>query len=362
MRNIFCIFILLLLCMCNKKNKSNDNSVFGIINNAPKNCTIKLIERKGNNFNLLDSVVVNDSVFEFKIKKSKLKFYAIEVENNKFLIHFLADSGQNINFKIDYNLLKQYKVSSSKHSEIIMLMENKLDSCNRIIAEKIKNNLPYIEDIEKYRTEMIHYISEIDSSPALIIMLSQKFIDEQVVFPIEHYTDLYKNILQKLEKKYSTYDFYLILKKFVKKFDNETQQNANQSNIENVYSFKARTIDGKTFMFENYINKYLLLCFWASWQFDSYKTNIFLREIENKYKQIGIVQFALETNKKVVEDSLIKYNFNHTIIIEPMVWQSDIVKAYNIKQIPTYILIYKNKILLKTNDNKLINKKLNELF
>lgn len=362
MRNIIYIFILILFCMCNQNIKNIENVVFGVLNNAPKNSVVKLIERNGNTFDVVDSVLVQDSVFKFIIKASKLSFYAIQIDNKDFLIHFLADSCQKIIIKIDYKSLKQYKIFNSLHSEKIMICENKLDSCNKIIVEKIKNNLPYNEVIDSYRTEMLSYLNSIKSSPAVIVLLSQKFIDGQIVFPIENYLNLYKNVLSMLEKDYSKLNFYLILKNFVKKYEIEIQQNAQPNTTDNVYSFKARTIDGKTFMFEKYSNKYVLLCFWASWQFESKNTNLLLKDIADKYPQINIVQIGLETNPKIVEDSLIKYNFKHNIIVEPLVWHSEIVQAYKVTQLPTYLLIYNNKIIFKTNDNELINKKLKETF
>lgn len=106
-------------------------------------------------------------------------------------------------------------------------------------------------------------------------------------------------------------------------------------------------------------NKYSLLFFWASWDKNSRALIPQISTIYTRYKPHGleILGLSLDTDQEQWHQTVKTDKMNWLQGQEAASWNSPVLKAYNIKSLPTFVLVDENnKILIITDElNKVSN-------
>ncbi len=357
------LFISLSLIFFSCSQNTNKNKfnflINGSISNAPENTIIKLYFRSTDNIKLMDSTVIKDNKFTLRGKSSGLDFFVLEFSGSKHYIYIIADSADAISINVDYKNIRNYNVQNSIHSKLIQTLENQLNKTDSLITAKLKKNQKIDTILEQQKDFSVKFIEKYDTSLSAIIALSEKFITGEPVLPIDENYNLFKKVEKKLMLNYGSTEYYKQFAEFIKNYEIQINRNkpieTNQNPTE-LIDFSIRTINGENFSLSSLKGNYILLNFWASWCLSCPNNNQIIKEIENKHKNIKIVQISLDSDLKILNDTLKKYNFSHILINDKKVWQSDIIKKYHIKKLPTNIIFDKKGKIILFTDNP------NELF
>lgn len=118
---------------------------------------------------------------------------------------------------------------------------------------------------------------------------------------------------------------------------------------------------------EDLKKKYLLINFWASWSdsISNQSSNSELKELHKKYKKskhVGLLGISLDLDKKQWKDAIERDTLSWEQVCDFGGFNSEVVKQYSIKQIPTNILLSPDgKILAKNLKGEALKKKIEEL-
>lgn len=118
---------------------------------------------------------------------------------------------------------------------------------------------------------------------------------------------------------------------------------------------------------EDLKKKYLLINFWASWSdsISNQSSNNELKELHKKYKKskhVGLLGISLDLDKKQWKDAIERDTLSWEQVCDFGGFNSEVVKQYSIKQIPTNILLSPDgKILAKNLKGEALKKKIEEL-
>lgn len=118
---------------------------------------------------------------------------------------------------------------------------------------------------------------------------------------------------------------------------------------------------------EDLKKKYLLINFWASWSdsISNQSSNSELKELYKKYKKskhVALLGISLDLDKKQWKDAIERDTLSWEQVCDFGGFNSEVVKQYSIKQIPTNILLSPDgKILAKNLKGEALKKKIEEL-
>lgn len=132
------------------------------------------------------------------------------------------------------------------------------------------------------------------------------------------------------------------------------------------------TVDGEDFILSQLEGKVVFVNFWASWCSPCRKKAPKLMEIYNKFREsefddgekgFEIVYVSLDNNMEIWKRSIEKDNINKFINVSDIKgWRSEVAQTYNIKKIPSSLLLDGNgKILALNLNTRDLNKKLKRL-
>lgn len=118
---------------------------------------------------------------------------------------------------------------------------------------------------------------------------------------------------------------------------------------------------------EDFKKKYLLINFWASWSdsISNRNSNDELKELYKKYKKskyVGLLGISLDLDKNEWKDAIKQDTLSWEQVCDFGGFNSEVVKQYSIKQIPTNILLSPDgKILAKNLKGDTLKKKIEQL-
>jgi peroxiredoxin len=113
--------------------------------------------------------------------------------------------------------------------------------------------------------------------------------------------------------------------------------------------FEATTSDGKLVSIESMDSKIIILDFWASWCGPCIKTlKTTLKPVYEYFdrSEVGIIGISNDLKEEKWRNALAKYEMNW-----PNIWDEDksLVRLYEVKGIPTYIIVDSNGLVLASN-------------
>lgn len=118
---------------------------------------------------------------------------------------------------------------------------------------------------------------------------------------------------------------------------------------------------------EDFKKKYLLINFWASWSdsISNRNSNGELKELYKKYKKskyVGLLGISLDLDKNEWKDAIKRDTLSWEQVCDFGGFNSEVVKQYSIRQIPTNVLLSPDgKILAKNLKGEALKKKIEEL-
>lgn len=106
--------------------------------------------------------------------------------------------------------------------------------------------------------------------------------------------------------------------------------------------FQLPSSEGKDLKRTDFKDKYLLLHFWASWDEKSKESNQMLRKIykdKKKHKDFEILGISLDTDKDLWKEAIENDTLTWKQTCDCKGWNSDIIEQFNIRALPTNILL-----------------------
>ncbi len=344
MRKILYFLSLLIFFVACKKNVENtDFKVSGIVKNAKQNSLVYLYYRGGDYTEKQDSCFIEDSTFTLSGKsKQDIDIFFLEFPGKPYYIYLLADSGDNVKLRIDLDTMQMYKVETNGQSKLIQQLENHLFVTNEKLAYALRNGGDTTSIKQEQREFSLNFVSKYDTSLAVIIAFSEKFVDGQPVLPISQYFDLYKKTARILGKRYAGTEYYSKFIEFIKNYEinlarNQTPQTEKRPG--ELVDFQSVSIQGQKFNLSDFRNKRIVLNFTASWCNDCNNLYKIFVKASSEKRNIQIVQIFLDTDQSKVESVVKKYNINYPVVVDKDLWNSEIVEKYKIEQLPTTIFI-----------------------
>lgn len=152
---------------------------------------------------------------------------------------------------------------------------------------------------------------------------------------------------------------------FGKKMEEIIQADESTAVGNNAPLFSLPNTDGKTLSLESFKGKYVLIDFWASWcqPCRAENPNVVAAYKKFKNKQFTILGVSLDENKKQWEAAIKKDNLNWPQVSDLKGWNSSVVGLYNIKSIPSNVLLDPNgKIIAKDLRGVDLENQLNNLI
>ncbi len=367
MKKFFILLLFLGLVVSCQKTEKPSIVVIADIANLPENELVRLIYREPEKAVVLDSVFAEGSRFELKTSFNKRGFYVIAFQSIEYPVFLYLQSGDSVYLSGDFkNLRLTYRVKGSKTSELIQVLENRMGLTDSLFAVFLRDSLTGKIDslFRQQRNFNRNFIWQHTPSMAVIIAFSQKFPDGTPVLSPFSDMRLYEFADSALLDTFALdpnvkqfHQFFLNKKvKFLRDYKPLQQIRLNKQAID----FEIETINGKFKLSENK-GKYIVLNFWASWCAECRNTDKYLSEVVQEFPQVVAVQISLDVSRQVWLDTLKKYDWKWIKACDCKGWGSDIVEEYDIRKIPSNVIIspegeilamnVENKDLLKTLKN-----------
>ncbi len=390
MKNITLIAIALIAISSSCGKLGNRFKLEGEIKNADGK-TLLISEMTRKELMPVDSVVLNKKgEFMLRGESETPAFYLLYLEKKQREgITMIIHPGDKININADAsgNIGRNYTVTGSENmsalkqlDEQIFLTMKKIDSLSIIYQNNSES--PKLDSIRKtldktYKTiqqntkeYLIQYIqthkSTLAGLRALYIQINPQ---EQLIDPVDDlkYYQLVDSFLyEKHPKTEAVQTLHEQIKesKFVK-----AQREAYFKKLKpgkTAPDIVLPNPEGDTIALSSLKGKYVLLDFWASWCRPCRIENPHLVKAYNKYHDKGfeIFQVSLDRKKQAWINAIKSDKLgNWTHVSDLQYWNSNVVKLYNIKGIPTnYLLDKEGKIMDKNLRGDDLDKKLAEIF
>lgn len=382
-RLLFFLLTFLIATGCNKKNTF---TVEGIIGKKQQQ-KIYLSRIDVNIPLMIDSAKIHpDGRFRFKVKTSQPDFYQLGYSSSDF-ITLLAEPGEKINLKFnDKNLFTGYKVTGSKGSEQIQMLDmrlsdtkRKLDSLSNIYNKAsgepgfdVKGPLlekEYTELVKEQRKKNIEFIVTNVNSMASIKALYQKINEDTYVLYEPRDLQYLKIVSDSLNQHYPNSKHAQALARDLKKELNQMYANQLKQMASSMPETKLdpdlKGITGKRVALSSLKGKYVLLTFWSVASKECIAENLQLKELYKTFNKKGfeIYQINLDENEE---------DWKSAVRFDELPWISTReddplnprnARLFNVKELPANYLFNKDGEIIASNlHGKSLQLKLNQLF
>ena len=368
-RLLYFIAGIIFLSACNHSNKIEITGT----TSDPKVKTIVFSEQLVNGVKLIDSVNIGKKGnFKIKIKTETTKFYQLSVSKNNF-ITLLIEPGEDVNIDFNSRLLSRGKIEGSKGSLLVQEINNQLidtkNKLEKVVTEIEKSgntdklNAQYAKIVNAQRDSSITFIVRNVNSLASIVALYQKYDGVNYVLYKNKDIQFVKIVAESLVKKYPNSEHVKTLivdkDKLLKKYEQALVNAKLNKLIDEKKIIKYPEIilpntKGDSLFLSKTKGKYILLNFWASWNEQSVKQNLILKDIYKKYHSKGfeIYQVSLDTKKENWERAIKFDQLSWINVIDLNGRMSYYAKLYNVRTLPTSFLINPEGDIVMTNPSK----------
>lgn len=332
----------------------------------------------------IDSLIIkNKCRFSFSTMSKLPDFYQLRFSGDK-IISLLLEPGEKALISADYNDLNNTMIIEGSKGSILLneilkrleITKSRLDSIsdiyNNTMSESAKKDLEeeYKGIIEEHRKYSIAFILENLSSLACITALYQEINPETSLFNRIRDIQFYKLVTDSLSKRYPRSNHVTVLKVNTSRLiqDYSRQKILSLANPENYLlpEIALPDIKGDTIRLSSLKGRFVLLSFWASWNQESIKANLKLKEIYKKYHNKGfeVYQVSFDNNMDQWTRAIKFDELSWLNVIDTAFPKSFAALKYNVDNLPSNYLIDKNMetILGKNLSPDELNNKLSELF
>ena len=314
---IYILTLILILTCCNSgTEKSKGYYLTGTITGI-KNQKIYLYEKISNQLVIMDSSIINANGF-FKIegKVSEPIRCAIRTEDYNYMPIFFILDNKPIEIKADVNKIENYLISGSKDSELLKWVQN-----------------------HKNKDEIKNFI---DTSFSLVSIFASYSFD------INQNYDYLKGLVTKFQERFPN-------SKYTTEFTKTILETTPILVGATAPDIKLPNPSGDTLRLSSLKGKIVLLDFWASWCGPCRIKNPEIIEMYNKYKTTAFTVFSVSLDKnknqwlKAIQEDSLEWG-NH--VSELRGWNTAVLKAYNIKSLPSSFLIDRKGKIIGINSNR----------
>jgi hypothetical protein len=371
---IFLLIITLTGCSLND-NKGIKTIIKGSFP-AFKGKFVSLSEFDVNSALPVDTVKISDDgSFRFKFRRTGPGFYLVKIDNRNYLT-LVLDQDNKVEISSDLpNLRKNYNVKGSPDSELYRDFEiyleanrSKVDSLSKTYNDnqrsstfrylKMDLDKTYQEIYENQRQYAINLLTNHCSSLTSLLVINRRFGERKLLTEENDY-QYFTLIDSCLSLKYPDNKHLADLKKRIgiydekKKISDMTEKRLAIGN--KVPDISLQNPSGKSIPLYSLEGRPVILYFWASWDQQSRKSNLFLKELLAKAgkEKPSVYAVALESYKEMWDDAIRKDGLqNWTNVTDFLNIYSSAKTLFNIPDdFPYFILLDKQLIIhYKGND------------
>ena len=356
---------MLFLSSCNSKEKTF--SINGEISSA--NEQVLYLEHRGlGGLELLDSVELKENgKFTFKEKApSNPEFYQLRLGEQVAI--FAVDSVETLNLTADgTDLYSSYKIESSLLNEQIkriikMQQKTKTSISNLMLQHENKeiDDVTYLERLDsvlsEYKEFAIDLILGNPSSAAAYYAVFQK-IDDYMIFDPYDKKDYpmfgavatsWSRYYPEAQRTKHLYEFTMNALRVRKQQEKQNELYDNITVTESqLPDISLSNVKGQTVSLSSFKGNYVLLDFTAYKSDFSLQHNEVLKRVYNKYKSKGLVVYQISFDSDAHFWKNVSIELPWTTVYEPQSIYSNLLKIYNVRELPTAYILDKEGDLIK---------------
>jgi peroxiredoxin len=366
-------FTLFLLTQCSQEESQEKGIIIKATINTSQKGVVRLEKYgEGGVFELVDSIAVKGTSFEFKINVKEPEFYQIHYLGKKDIP--LIITGEEKNIEIIFNHQKNsigHQIKGSKDSEYYAEL-NQIFSKTKQQKFALEQKYAQNQQDEKIKNEVVNEFKELQKKgvedlknfiskvkPSLVAIVAANGLVAE-----EHF-DFLKKTAEACQKKYPNSHY---TKNFVQQINDIGQKLEKTKHLavgQPAPEIELPNPDGKNIKLSSLKGKIVLVDFWASWCKPCRIVNPSVVKLYNKYKNKGfeILGVSLDRDKDAWLKAIEQDKLTWLHISDLQFWQSKAAQTYQIQAIPaTYLIDKEGKILAKDLREKALEDKLEEVF
>ena len=356
---------MLLLSSCNSKGKSF--SVNGEITSA--NGQVLYLEHRGlGGLEVLDSVVLKEKgSFSFKEKAPENpEFYQLRLGEQ--IVVFAVDSVDKLQLNADAaDLYNTYKIEpailNDQIKEVINMQLHAKSKISDLILQHEKkeiDDVAYMEMIDSvlsvYKSQAANLILGNPSSAAAYYAVFQK-IDGYLIFDPYNKKDYamfgavatsWHRFYPETERTKHLYDFTMNAMRVRKQQENQSNMINNITVTESkLPDISLANVEGQKVSLASFKGNYVLLDFTAYKSDFSLQHNGIINRVYNKYKSKGLVVYQISFDSDSHFWKNVSVELPWTTVYDPQSIYSELLKRYNVRELPTAYIINKEGDLIE---------------
>ena len=302
----------------------------------------------------LDSVFLADgNKFLFKREATQPRLLSIAIGNNKYPV--ILTPGEQLTFQADMFSPDNYKVEGSELSALLkdfapykrrkeFVQDSLQSSFAQATADKSSEEIESLRFayLTEFKAKLATYTQQAvdfaQKNPNLAGFYAMSTLDPEVA-----------------EKELLTYSDQIADKftenRYVTQFKEETRKLKLLAVGQPAPAFSSFTPSNKTVHLSDFKGKYVLVDFWASWCGPCRQENPNIVKQFNRFKDKGftVLGVSLDNNPGSWMRAIQDDHLDWTQVSDLQAWNSELVKSYRLKSIPTSYLLDPNGLILAKN-------------
>ncbi|QES88570.1 TlpA disulfide reductase family protein [Rhizosphaericola mali] len=324
-----------------------------------KNGTIIKFNYNYHGKEFMDSVILKDNYFVFKIRLPEPLLCTLSNNENKQIKIFIA---QNNRISINGEVSKFVNINIANATENA-LYEN-FKSKELILSNNYRENFKIsklslkdttTESYHKYRNQIdslaLQFIKKHNNSVASTLII----LDNYVINPNRKKASYFYQLLSEKNKKS---EYGLKIKAYI-----EAVKNIAVGKI--APDFTLSDTNGNLIHLKNYRGKYVFLDFWASWCGPCRQSHPLMKELFKKYgiKNISFISVSMDVSKSSWINAIRTDKLDWIQLNDSLSMNGYVAETYGIRSLPFNVFINKEGkiIATKLRDSVLVNF-INDLF
>jgi len=321
-----------------------------------------------NNYNVFDSTLMNNGIFEMKGKAILPKEVALYFHYNELgtkndnLIFYLEKgpifiSGQDSAYTATVKGA-QINADYKAYTDLIAPLLFEYDTTHIVAKDSIERERIFEQNIDQFRQRFVKLQTQfIKDYPNSIVSFDLvKEISHRDNFDVANAESLFSLISDSLRNTSGGKEFAI-----------EIEQNKRVGIGAQAPEFMLPDVNGNIIKLSDYRGKYVLIDFWASWCGPCRQENPYVVKAYNKYKDKNFTILGISLDSEFTKESWIKAITKDGLIWNQLSdlkgWESKAAQSYMVRAIPVNFLINPDGIIIaKDLREEVLDMKLEEVL